>query len=68
MFGHTSTADVIDSLSFLQKPLLSPKKPKCKKCDTSLLQQFDFIDNDEDVNISWVCPKCHVSIQETTEF
>jgi hypothetical protein len=68
MFGLTTTADTIDSLYFLHKPILTPKKPKCKKCSASLKQQFDFIDNEEDVNISWVCPKCHVSVQETTEF
>jgi len=67
MFGLATTADTIDSLYFLHKPDLTPHKPKCKRCKTFLQQHFDFEENQEDVNISWGCPKCGALVQETTE-
>ncbi len=68
MFNLASTADMIDSLSFLHKPILTPEEPKCKKCNTFLQQQFNYSEYEDDINIIWICPKCHASIQETTEF
>jgi uncharacterized protein with PIN domain len=67
MFGLATTADTIDSLYFLHKPDLTPHKPKCKRCKTRLEQHFDFEENQEDINISWLCPKCGALVQETTE-
>jgi len=67
MFGLATTADTIDSLYFLHKPDLTPHKPKCKKCKALLHQQFDFIENQDDFNITWTCPKCGATVQETTE-
>lgn len=58
-----SLSQVIEGFDFLLEPVLTLESPYCRRCNRLLSLEIAY--PDDEVEITWVCPKCGCTIRET---
>ena len=63
MFGLATTNELVENLSFLEKPQENPEQPICRRCKRDLKRRLIY--EEGVVEIVWKCPRCLSTVYES---